>query len=334
LITFVIAVAQVVHAEEATGDTAYDSPRFSKILPGDRGVQWPTWIEGPGDTILMAFNPGDAEMRIASSADGGHHWEVISKVGINSGYCYFTRLTGGGLLMTVYEGSGTDRRIGWVRSDDHGRTWSKFHKITIEHPHIHPYGPILEMPDGRWAYCPYSQDAEDRSFRSLLIWSSDNGKTWSKPVAFLTPVDGNVGLTEATLVQIGEKNYVAAIRADEGNNDAARDGFYLSRSPDGLTWSVPVPLGDIGRMPLFYRIDNQWVLSYRQYDPQAHTQYSALRSSSDGKTWSKPHRINRGVNGTPFLVKFRRETILFNHRYPSREILMREVVSIGGLAGR
>jgi hypothetical protein len=329
-----ISVGQVTNAEEATGGGEYDSPRFSTILPGKKGFQWPTWIEGPGNTILMAFNPGDGVMRIAGSADGGHNWDVISRVKINSGYCYFTRLSDGGLLMAVYEGSGKERRIGWVRSDDHGRTWSKFHTIPIEHPNIHPYGPILEVRDGRWAYCPYSQDAEDMSFRSLFIWSGDRGKTWSKPMAFPTPVDGNVGLTEATVVQIGEKNYVAAIRADEGNNEEARDGFYVSRSRDGLTWSVPVPLGDIGRMPLFYRIDNQWVLSYRQYDPQAGTQYSALRLSSDGKTWSKPHRINQGVNSTPFLVKFKQDTIVFNHRYPARENLTRDVVSIPGLSAR
>ena len=101
-----------------------------------------------------------------------------------------------------------------------------------------------------------------------------------------------------------------------------------------MRWSVPISLGDIGRMPLFYRIDNQWVLSYRQYDPQAGTQFSALRLSSDGKNWSKPHRINGGVNSTPFLVKFKRETIMFNHRYPSREILTRDVISIPGLLAR
>lgn len=329
-----ISVEQVAVAAEAETGKGFDTRRFAKILPGTKGFQWPTWIEGPNDTILMAYNPGDGVMRIADSADGGHNWEVISRVEVNSGYCYFTRLSDGGLLMAVYEGSGKERRIGWVRSGDHGRTWSKFHKIAIDYPNTHPYGPILEMPDGRWAYCPYSQDAADKSFRSLLIWSSDRGKTWSKPIAFSTPVDGNIGLTEATIAQIGKKNYVAAIRADEGANEKARDGLYLAHSRDGLTWSVPVSFGDIGRMPLFYHIGDQWVLSYRQYDPQAGTQFSVLRLSGDGKTWSKPHQINRGVNSTPFLVKFKQEMIVFNHLYPSREILTRDVVSISDLLDR
>jgi hypothetical protein len=312
-----------------------ESVRFTTTIPTVAGGSpWPTWIEGPDDTILMAYGAaGDGKIHMASSSDAGLSWRQITTLDYATD-CgnpnYFTRLTDGSLAITVVRKEGHDSSLGWIRSHDQGCTWSEFHRILTNLPPSYAYGPIIEMDDGRWAYCPYYQDGE-RKFCSRFMWSPDQGRTWSEPADFPMPSDGNQGLTEATIARIGPGKFVAAIRADEGAvKSQKRDGFYLSYSQDGLKWTTPKPTapGEIGRMPLFYRINDYWVLSYRQYVPAEKTQYSVLRLSRDGVKWSEPHRIEKDVNQAPFLVRVQGKLIALNNRYPTREILTRNVIDI------
>ena len=300
---------------------------FKQTIP-DVASPWPTWIEGRDGVVLMAYT-ANGRIQITESTDGGRSWSVVSHVDHTSSYPYMTRLRDGQLAMVVANTSKEGLpELGWIASNDEGRTWSEFQAILIAESHIYPFGPLIEMPDGRWAYCPYRQVGE-KMFQSLLTWSSDKGKTWSDPVAFPTPADGNKGLTESTVVQLGPKRYLAAIRADEGEEGAeAFDGFYLSRSTDGLNWSTPKPTGDIGRMPLFYRLGERWVLTYRQYAPTERASYGAYRISRDGLVWSEPHRIEKGVNNAPFLIRVGDELVAFNHGYPDRTRLTRHVIQL------
>ena len=290
---------------------------------------WPTFIEGTGGTILQCINAG-GKVLIENSADEGVTWKRIStieKPGANVNGNYFTRLAEKSLLLVVVE----DKSISWVRSDNDGVTWSKPTLIMSREGHRHAYGPIITTTDGRWAYCPYYETTGKdgkRKFQSFLLWSRDKGKTWSKPIAFPRPADGNAGLTEGTIVELGPNNYLAAIRTDEWPaNDDAFDGFYLSRSTDGLKWSTPESLCERGRMPLFYRIGGLWALAYRLYDPARATQHSAVRFSRDGDQWTDPIVIESNVNANPQLVQVKGKIIAFNNLYPNRAMGTRNVLA-------
>jgi len=316
---------------------------FSDRIP-DLSSPWPTWIEGKDGSVLMAYGQstglgGDGRVRIAESTDGGHTWTVITYLKYNTDYAYMSRMRDGRLIMVVYnthfEGEDTNniyRDLGWVASTDEGRTWSELNRITIDSPLLNAYGPIIEMPDGRWAYSPYTGKVGHPlkgpvlEIDPILVWSEDQGKTWSKPIHFSAGADGNRGLSEMTIAQLGPTEYVAAIRSDE--SPGGWDGFYLSRSTDGSNWSVPTSLGENGRMPMIYRIEPLWVLTYRQYVPADNTQYSAYRVSNDGITWSAPQRIERGVNNAPFLVRVGNELVAFNHGFPDRARITRNVVAL------
>ncbi len=292
----------------------------------------PTWIEGPDDTILMSFNDG-GKVRITASQDEGKHWKTISTIhqqGTRISGGYFTRLADGALLLVVTTDDG-QKRVCWVRSDDDGRTWSAPTPIMDLGTNLYAYGPICVMQDGRWAYCPYFQRGEEE-FRALVMRSRDGGKTWGKPIALPTPTDGNRGLTECTVVQLGPDRFLAAIRADEGKGTV--DGFYLSRSRDGVQWTAPESLGERGRMPLFYRIAGTWALAYRQYDAPKGTQHSVVRFSRDGQSWSSPMTIESGVDAGPQLVRVRGKVLAFNTRYPARSNLRRHGVAIPDLTAR
>ena len=301
---------------------------LSAIGAGSPAPQFPTirgdayWIAGPADTILMLYDGADSKGHVDISTDAGLAWRTAAT--FDHGVGPVTRLADGSLVMVIHDGDG---RRGWISSADDGGTWSQLTPIPIEfRNHVYSWGPIIEMTDGRWAYCPYAQNG-NLDANALIVWSNDRGRTWSDPIAFPTPVDGNMGLTEVTLVQVGTGDYLAAIRSDDVENGGF-DGFYFSRSHDGLTWSKPEPIGDIGRQPHFFRLDDCWALTYRQWVPQASTNFSAMRFSRNGRDWSRPYRVQQSVQDGASLVRAKGQLIAFNQLYPQHTVRTRHGISI------
>ena len=279
------------------------------------------WIEGPDDTILMAHHDSIGSPQVVESADLGLTWRGVAALP-NVGP--MTRLADGSLLMVA---PAPKIGLAWVRSVDHGRSWSDPTPIPIEFRNrVYSWGPIVETSDGRWAYCPYAQNG-NLDADALIVWSSDRGVTWGKPIAFPTPVDGNKGLTEVALVELGPNDLLAAIRSDDVENGGF-DGFYFSRSKDGVNWSTPEPVGDMGRQPHFFRLADCWALTYRQWIPSRRTNFSAVRFSHDGLKWSRPYRIQEGVQDGACLVQVRGQVIAFNQRYPQAKERTRLVIRV------
>ena len=316
---------------------------FTNTIPtvGDASP-WATWIEGRDDTILMAYGgAGDGKVHVTRSSDAGVSWQEDAVLNYDATMPYLTRLADGRLVMVVYDQ--IFGPISWMASQDDGRTWSQSHPIPIDYPTdpprtIHPHGPILEMSDGRWAFCSvWAWRKKNRVTRALVVWSHDGGKTWSKPIAWPTTADGNHGLTEATIAQVAPQKYVAAIRSDEGG-DKCWDGGYFSQSEDGVAWSVPQPftdrVGEKVNMPKFYRIGDQWVLTYRLWNPKGSTSLSALRVSRNGIEWSEPILIGAdpSYNNGAFLVRVKKQLIALNHRYPNHQTITRKVIDLHNLS--
>ena len=279
------------------------------------------WIEGPDDTILMAHHDSSGPPQLAESTDLGLTWRAVAALP-DAGP--MTRLADGSLVM-VTNAPGIGRA--WIRSPDHGRSWSGPTPIPVEFRNrVYSWGPIVETSDGRWAYCPYAQNG-NLDADALILWSSDRGRTWGEAIAFPTPVDGNKGLTEVALVQLGANVLLAAIRSDDVKNGGV-DGFYFSRSQDGVSWSAPEPVGDMGRQPHFFRLADCWALTYRQWIPERRTNFSAVRFSRDGGQWSRPYRIQEGVQDGACLIEVEGQVIAFNQLYPQAAIRTRRVIRI------
>ena len=129
-----------------------------------------------------------------------------------------------------------------------------------------------------------------------------------------------------TVAQFAPGRYFAAIRADDVKG--CWDGFYWSKSTDGLQWSVPASFGERGRMPLISKVGGVWALAYRQYDADKGTQHSAVRFSRDGGQWTKPWIIESGVNAGPQLLDLGERIIAFNTLYPASNTVTRNVVAM------
>jgi hypothetical protein len=290
------------------------------------------WIEGQGNSILMIDGAS-----VYRSTNAGLNWNLISTLADPAGY--FTRLSDGS-LVTVAVRNGTTTSLDWIRSTDDGKSWSGYHSMIAGAPRNFYYGPIVVSNGGRWMYCPAYRDG-DGYLHSDLMWSDDQAKTtWNVSSPFSTPSDGNRGLSEANIAQIGPNKFVAAIRSDDGA-PSAWDGFYLSHSTDGLNWTVPEPTapGEVGRMPLFYHIDNPgndndyWMLSYRTYVGPQYLSYAAARFSRDGETWSDPYRFLSGVGTNGFFVESANQWYLFATAYPSGQII-RQPVNLDAIANQ
>lgn len=289
-----------------------------------------TMTSSSKETIVRAVTASD-KVNINSSSDEGKSWQPVSTIsqeGQRVAAGYFSQRESDSLLLTVILNKkdakdGEANQLCWVRSCDGGRSWSKPALMMDLAARTHAWGPIAVMSDGRWAYCPYYEEqapGKERQFRSMIMWSRDSGKAWDPPIAFPMPTDGNTGVTEGAITEMSPGSYLAAIRADEApdpeSTPPAFDGFYFSRSTDGVHWSPLESLGERGRMPRFYRFGNFCVLAYRLYNGSRRVQHSAIRFSRDGKSWTDPVVIEDGVALHPELVVVRGKIIAFNYLLP------------------
>jgi hypothetical protein len=130
---------------------------------------------------------------------------------------------------------------------------------------------ILRLNDGRLMATMYGNYGEDttpadgfpvsynvRKYRTITVFSSDNGKTWGDPVTVADPSMFAVtheGPCEADLARTANGDILCAMRASgmPGNLGPS----YISRSTDeGRTWSAPTQMLDRGVWPNLLTMSN------------------------------------------------------------------------------
>ncbi len=123
-------------------------------------------------------------------------------------------------------------------TEDKGKTWRKTAKINSKPWNIIQPS-ILKLKDGRLQVICRSQDEH-----LISAFSSDNGETWSDPIALYLP-NNNSG-TDAVTLQDGRHllvyNHVKAKQS--AYVDKARTPLNISISEDGITWKASLLLVD------------------------------------------------------------------------------------------
>lgn len=121
-----------------------------------------------------------------------------------------------------------------------------------------------------------------RFYRTIVVFSSDEGKTWHNPttVAYTTdPGKVQEGLCEGGLVRAQNGDILCALRS--GGSFGKHKPLYLCRSTDeGETWSEPVAIADRGTWPnLVVMKSGIIVCTYSRPDQWL------IFSTDDGLTW-------------------------------------------------
>jgi len=275
-----------------------------------------------GEILLMAREgtehfANDGDVIMLRSKDNGKTWgekQVISAVkDLDEREGCGIQLKDGTIIVGIYynnkytvegtydwEGKGklppTEHpRLGahFIRSVDNGRTWSQPEYIDLKGmPFIGIEGPTdapIEMPDGSvlMGVIGYGIDGDSKNVGSVLLRSTDKGKTW-KYVSTIAPDPGGKlgGFMEPGIVRTRSGRIIAAMR-----NHANENAIWMTYSDDnGNTWTPVFKTGLIGHpVDLVQLPDGRVMATYGVREgPQRHTEPGGIRacfSSDNGKTW-------------------------------------------------
>ncbi len=259
---------------------------------------------------------------------------------VTTGVGYFPvaiPLKNGDVLAVIRGGAahiGVKGRLDLVRSSDKGKTWSA--PWTAVDGEFDDRNPAMgQLADGTivLAYAIASgydesglrfPSREKRVFDGVyLVFSKDNGKTWSKPVrdAAIHNFYANKGLVSpyGKIVQLKDGTVLMAVYFeffDERKNES-----YMFRSKDGgKTWGEPVRLGEHMNETGIAVLRDGRVLAALRSEKGANLSIS--ESKDQGRTWSKPVQVTADSEHPADLIQLRdgRVLMVFGERNAPRGV--------------
>ena len=147
-------------------------------------------IDLQGKKRLIMFS-GLYPIRMAVSEDDGRNWTPLRPIGDFGGVVAMAsliRLKNGEYMALFHDdgrflrgaGKTTQFQVFKTISKDGGMTWSQ-PEVIAEHPQAHLCEPgAIRSPDGKQIAVLLRENS--RKFNSFVIFSNDEGRTWTKPV--------------------------------------------------------------------------------------------------------------------------------------------------------
>jgi hypothetical protein len=136
-----------------------------------------------------------------------------------------------------------------------------------------------ELADG------YPEEFKMLKYRTVVLFSKDNGKTWANPITVaydkqlgrgtdddssvqtttIVPAQTQEGFCESDLVTAADGSIICAMRSGGRIGVKKAPSFptplFISRSTDeGQTWSPPVPVADRGVCPYLVKLENDVIV--------------------------------------------------------------------------
>jgi Neuraminidase (sialidase) len=247
---------------------------------------------------------------------------------VTQGLGYFPvaiSLKNGDVLAVIRGGAahiGVQGRLDLVRSSDKGKTWSA--PWTAIDEQFDDRNPAMgQLKDGTiiLAYAIASgydasglhfKDRQARDFDGVyLIFSKDNGKTWSKPVRdpAIHSFYATKGLVSpyGKIIQLKDGTVLMAVYFEFF--DERRNQSYVFRSKDGgKTWGEPVLMGEHYNETGIVQLRDGRVLAALRSEKGGHL--AVAESADQGRSWSKPVRITADAEHPGDLIQLRDGRVL------------------------
>lgn len=251
---------------------------------------------------------------------------------VTTGLGYFPvaiRLNNGDILAVMRGGAahvGVKGRLDLVRSTDHGKTWSS--PWTAIDGKLDDRNPALgQLKDGTvvLAYAVaggydeaglrFKGDRKDRIFDGVyLMFSKDNGRTWSKPArdpAIHNFYTGNGHVSPyGKIVQLGDGVVLMTVYFaffDERGNQS-----YIFRSTDGgKTFGDPVLVGKHFNETGLAVLRDGRLLAAMRSEKGAHL--AITESRDQGRAWSTPSQITSDSQHPADLIQLRDGRVLLTY---------------------
>ncbi|MCK5118797.1 MAG: exo-alpha-sialidase, partial [Candidatus Latescibacteria bacterium] len=148
-------------------------------------------------------------------------------------------------------------RVVLTRSEDEGRTWSRPEDLFSLDGHNCRCTSLFAHRDGSVS-CLLGGQYVEPVCPTVVIRSSDNGRSWSDPEPFIIagePLSGYRGLygrlflyspmvrmSDGTVVMCGYEERTAPGGTSGGNADLLSRAMLLRSTDDGITWEEPIPI--------------------------------------------------------------------------------------------
>lgn len=149
-------------------------------------------VTGPEGVERLILFEGEGEMRQSISTDGGRTWTPLQPNGLHCVVAPMNVLPiSGGRHLIIYQWRGAvdGSAVYQAISDDGGQTWRDERRIAdLAGASLCEPGPVVG-PDGRRIAVLIRENR--RKYHSLMIFSDDEGQTWTAPRAAPQPLTGD-----------------------------------------------------------------------------------------------------------------------------------------------
>ena len=268
------------------------------IVVAEEACGWPnlTRLFG-GEVVCVYFNSPshglkEGDLSCVASTDCGDSWEsrgvaAPHPVGGNRMHLAVGIAGNGDLLVFSSGFSVKDEQFTgfggqWLsRSPDSGHSWeiNESPNIPSDCKGAIPFGRILKLSNQRLAYACYQSEGKGNPSRTWIVFSEDDGTTWSISAQF-----GEDDSNEATLLEVEPGKLLAAVRTHVNHHVKlckSHDGGENWSDVDPLTLPMQHPadlikLGE-GLLLLTYGIRNRGLMGI-----------GARLSEDGGTTWRAP----------------------------------------------